>query len=104
MPEKTAENGSTYKIDGKTFVWTTDEGDEVTIPLRIKLKVIRKMAGRDLNDLDVMFDIIEAIAPGQADKLDEQDALDFQAMFEAWNDEYKALSGATLGEASGSSD
>lgn len=104
MPEKTAANGSTYTVDGKQFVWTTDEGAEVRIPLRIKLKVIRSMRGRDLNDLDTMFDILEAIVPDQADTLDEQDVLDFQAMFSTWNAEYKTMSGATLGESSSSSD
>lgn len=92
MPEKTR-----YKIDGKTFVWTTDEGDEVSLPMRIKLKVIRGMADRDLN-ADAMFEILEALTPGQSEVLDEMDLNDFQDMFTAWQREYELLSGASLGE------
>lgn len=103
MPEKKTKADKPYRIDGKKFVWTTDEGDTVTIPLRIKLKLIRSMAGRDL-DAASMFDMLEALIPGQADTLDEMDVNDFQAMFKAWQTEYNALTGATLGESSGSSD
>lgn len=92
MPKK-----DRYTIDGKTFVWTTEDGDTVEIPMRIKLKVIRGMADRDLN-ADAMFDILEALIPGQAEILDEMDLNDFQAMFNAWQKEYEALSGASLGE------
>lgn len=96
MPTKDS-NGKQYKIDGKTFTWTTDEGDTVTVPLRLKLGVIRSLAGREL-DPAAMFEIIDRIAPGQADVMDEQDVNDFTAMFTTWQQEYAALQGATPGE------
>lgn len=102
MPEKKTQNGEPYKIDGKTFTWTTDDGVDVSIPLRVKLKVIRSMAERDL-DADAMFEILDAIAPGQGELIDDMDVNDFQAMFTTWQREYQALSGASLGEASSSS-
>lgn len=97
MPAKTTANGTQYKITGKQFTWTTDEGATVTIPMRLKLGVIRKLAGREL-DAEVMFEIVDTIAPGQGDVLDEQDVNDFTAMFTTWQKEYNALQGATPGE------
>lgn len=104
MPTKKAKGEQPYEIDGKTFVWhplnDDDERghlDDVRIPLRIKLKVIRSLSGRDL-DVEAMFDILERLIPDQAEALDEMDLNDFQAMFETWQKEYKELSGATPGE------
>jgi hypothetical protein len=97
MPEKTATNGQRYSIDGRTFIWTTDEGDHVRIPMRIKLKVIRALADRDMSAA-VMFELLENLIPDQADVIDEMDLNDFQSMFVAWQAEYEALSGASLGE------
>lgn len=103
MPSKKAKTGQQYAIDGKTFVWTSPEADvEIRIPMRLKLKTIRAMSGRNLDDLETMFDLLDAVAPGQGEALDELDVNEFQAMFDAWQTEYNALSGATLGEASSS--
>jgi len=97
MPEK-QKNGKRYKINGRTFTWTTEDGDEVEIPMRVKLKVIRQMAGREM-DAEAMFDMLETLIPEQAPVLDEMDIVtDFQPMFMAWQEEYNALSGATPGE------
>ena len=97
MPTKKTAADKRYSIDGKTFTWTTEDGEAVEIPMRIKLKVIRSLAGRDL-DAEAMFLILEQIIPGQAETLDEMDLNDFQDMFSTWQDEYQKLSGATLGE------
>lgn len=91
-----------YTIDGKVFTWTTEDGEQVNIPLRIKLKVIRGLAGVEL-DADGMFEMLDKLIPDQADVLDEMDLNDFQAMFQAWQREYEQLSGARLGESSPSS-
>ena len=104
MPEKKSKTGEPYKVTGKRFVWQPiDDNDErgnlpaIEIPLRMKLKVIRDLSGRDL-DAASMFEILERLIPGQADALDEMDVNDFSAMFVAWQQEYQALNGATLGE------
>ena len=97
MPTKTTKSAQKYQVDGKAFIWTTEDGDTITIPLRIKLKVIRGMAGREL-DADAMFDMLDKLVPDQSDAIDEMDLNDFQAMFSAWQSEYESLSGATLGE------
>ena len=104
MSEKTPapQKDPRYRIDGKAFIWTTEDGDEVRIPLRIKLKVLRSLAGDDL-DINAMLKMIDAIVPDQGDVIDEMDVNDFQAMFSTWQKEYTALSGATLGESAGSS-
>ena len=102
MPAKTTDAGRKYEVDGKTLTWTTDEGQQVTVPLRLKLKVIRSMGAEDLNP-DTMFALLEKIIPDQAEVLDEMDLNDFQEMFKTWQSEYAALSGATLGESQGSS-
>jgi hypothetical protein len=104
MPTKQTKNAEPYDIDGKVFVWhPLDDDDQrgnladVRIPMRVKLKVIRELAGREL-DASAMFDILERLIPDQADALDEMDLNDFQAMFTAWQAEYTALNGATPGE------
>jgi hypothetical protein len=97
MPEKSAANGQRYTIDGRTFIWTTEDGDHVRIPMRIKLKLIRSIAGRELDAAD-MFELLERLIPDQAEVIDEMDLNDFEAMFTAWQKEYESLSGATLGE------
>lgn len=104
MPEKKTKAGKPYRITGKRFIWSPlDDNDErgnlpdVEIPLRIKLKVIRSMADREL-DAAAMFTILEALIPNQSAELDEMDLNDFQAMFNAWQTEYNSLNGATLGE------
>jgi hypothetical protein len=98
MPEKTTEDGRKYTIDGRMFTWTTEDGSEVKIPMRVKLKVIRQMTDRDM-DAAAMFDILEQVAPGQGEVLDEMDIVtDFEPMFSTWQDEYNALTGASLGE------
>lgn len=91
-----------YTIDGKTFMWTTEDGVGIQIPMRIKLKVIRGMAGVELH-ADAMFKVLDSLIPDQAAALDEMDINDFQAMFTAWQNEYQALSGASLGESARSS-
>src|SRR3954468_21035461 len=101
MPDKPVTVNATptrYSIDGKVFSWTTEDGEVVVIPMRIKLKVIRKLAGQDLDNADTMFDVLEQVIPHQATVLDEMDLNDFVAMFAAWQTEYQALSGASLGE------
>jgi hypothetical protein len=109
MPTKTTPAGREYDVDGKRFTWhPLDDDDQpgtlpdVVLPLRIKLGVLRSLSGRDL-DADGMFAMLEALAPDQSDTLDEMDVADFQAMFSTWQAEYQALSGAALGESSGSS-
>lgn len=103
MPEKSTKTGETYKIDGKKFVWTTEDGDTVTIPLRIKLKVLRSLSDMDADNVATMFALLEQVAPNQADVLDELDVNEFQRCFAAWQREYNSLNGATLGESSSSS-
>jgi hypothetical protein len=109
MPTKQTASGREYDIDGKKFVWhPLDENDEagnlpdVTIPLRLKLKVVRSLGGRTL-DNDVMFEMLEALIPNQTEVLDEMDVNDFQDMFGAWQEEYNSVTGADLGESSASS-
>lgn len=108
MPTKKTETSKQYRIDGRKFIWTVDvdEGEdpvEITIPLRIKLGVIRSVGADSDMDASTMFLMIEKLAPGQSDQLDEMDLNDFQTMFTTWQAEYEKLSGATLGESTGSS-
>ncbi len=88
---------SRYTVEGKTFTWTTEDGEHVSIPLRIRLGMVRSLAARAL-DADARFDILDDLIPDQAEVLDNMDLNDFQAMFVAWQKEYQALAGASLGE------
>lgn len=90
-------------VDGKTYVWKTEDGDKIRIPLRIRLKVLRKIGtDRDL-DAGAMFDMLELLIPDQAETLDEMDVNDFTAMFTSWQKAYSERTGAALGESLGSS-
>jgi len=102
MPTKKTKQGHPYKIDGKSFAWVTEDDVEVVIPMRVRMKVLRALGDVDL-DAAGMFKMIEAIAPDQVDAIDDMDANEFAAMFATWQDEYQALSGASLGESAGSS-
>lgn len=102
MPKKKTATGREYDVTGKAFTWhpDSDEGEtlpDVTLPLRIKLKLIRRM--NDVNlDAAGMFAMLEAVAPGQMDTFDEMDVNDFTDCFTTWQSEYQALQGATPGE------
>lgn len=103
MPTKTTpDTAKRYQVSGKAFTWTAEDGGTITIPLRIKLGLVRKLAAEqgDDDDMDttLMFSMLDAIIPGQADALDDMDVNDFVAMFRTWQREYSALSGASLGE------
>lgn len=99
MPQtaKKAPRDHQGKVEGKTFIWKTEDGAILAIPLRIKMKVIRAIGGADL-DAAGMFDLVDAIAPGQAEIIDEMDTGDFQRAFVAFQAEYTKLNGATPGE------
>lgn len=104
MPTKTTPNGREYDVDGKKFIWhPLDDDDQpgnltdVVIPLRLKLGAIRDLSEREL-DAAAMFQILERLIPNQAAALDELDVNDFTNMFQTWQNEYQALSGASLGE------
>lgn len=87
-----------HRLEQGTFIWTTDDGGEIRLPLKLKLKVIRSLADKDLDNISTMFAMIDAIAPGQEAVLDEQDVNDFSAMFTTWQQVYNEQTGAPLGE------
>ena len=109
MPIKKNPAGREYEVKGKSFLWfPLDDDDQpvsdpVTIPLRLKVGTIRKFGATADMDIEKMFSLVEAIIPDQSDALAEMDLNDFSAMFVAWQREYELLSGASLGESSGSS-
>lgn len=102
MPVKTSPRGHEYKVGDKKFEWTTEDGEVLTLPMRLKLKVIRSLSGEEL-DPSTMFVILESIAPGQGSVLDEMDVNEFVDCFSTWQAEYQALTGASLGESGSSS-
>lgn len=108
MPEKTTAAGRRYEVDGRRFTWfplddDDNEGEPLTLPLRIKLGAVRGMMGENL-DASAMLAILGKIAPEDVvERMDEMDLSDFEAMFATWNKEYSALSGASLGESASSS-
>ncbi|MGL5910665.1 MAG: hypothetical protein ACRCZP_11730 [Phycicoccus sp.] len=111
MPTKSTPDGRwTYQIDGKRFTWTAtiDDADgaeaevAVVLPMRLKAKLLRKLATGD-DDIEVIFDIIEAVAPQHLATADEMDMTELSVMFATWQREYAALAGASLGESEGSS-
>jgi hypothetical protein len=108
MVTKQSSNGSSYEIDGRRFIWHPEpfEGEEtlpdVVIPLRIKMGLVLDIAGQEL-DNSVIATMFERIIPAQMDVVREMDVNDCQEMFTTWQADYNALTGASLGESSGSS-
>ncbi|MGH6978297.1 MAG: hypothetical protein ACRED4_03240, partial [Brevundimonas sp.] len=110
MPTKTSTEGRSYEIDGRKFVWRPEDDDGVTgnlpdvrIPLRLMLGLVLDLADGDSLDAKIMAQMLERLIPNQMDVLREMDLNDFQDMFTTWQTEYTQLSGASLGEFSGSS-
>lgn len=109
MPTKKTATGREYEVDGKRFRWfPLDDDDQpkaepLVIPLRIKLGTLRGIgAGGGEVSPDVMFAMLEKLAPNQSTLMDDMDVNDFVACFNTWQTEYNALSGASLGESSAS--
>ena len=109
MTTKTTKTGRDYEIeDGKRLVWHATVWDDedpfdIAIPLRFKVGALRPLKGADMNDPGVMVDMLDRIIPNQSERVDDLDVNDLMEMFETWFEEYNALNGASLGEASGSS-
>jgi hypothetical protein len=95
-------NDHRVSVKDKVFTWTTEDGDTLTIPLRVKMKVLRQLNDIAL-DAEGMFQMVTAVAPDQAAIIDEMDANDFTAAFEAWREAYAEEAEASLGESSSSS-
>lgn len=89
-------------IEGKKFQWATEDGETLTLPMRVKVKVLRQLGELAL-DSDGMYQMAVAVAPDQADTIDEMDVNDFTDGFNAWRAAYADLAGASLGESSSSS-
>lgn len=111
MPTKTTDNGRwTYHVDAKRFTWPatidTDDGDEatvdITLPLRIKARLIRQIAKDDDADIETIFKMIEAVAPQQVSTCEDMDMAELSTMFATWQTEYQALAGASMGESDSS--
>lgn len=111
MPTKTTDKGREYDIKkGRFLVWHAevweDEGEtpfDITLPLRIKLKVVRAIGTDAEMDADAMMKVLNLLVPDQSEALEEMDLNDFQEMFTTWQAEYEQLNGASLGESAGSS-
>lgn len=108
MPEKTTPDGRKYDIDGKAILWHPEDDDgvqgnkpDIRVPLRLKMGLVLKMAEREM-DNTVMAEMITAIIPNQSEAIADMDVNDFQDMFTTWQREYNTVSGASLGEPSGS--
>ena len=110
MPTKTTKDGRSYEIEGRWFVWHADvwedEGEkpfDVRIPLRFKVGSLRPLKGMSLDDPTAMLEMLDRVIPDQSEKVNDLDVNDLMTMVAAWFDEYNALNGASVGEASGSS-
>lgn len=109
MPEKTTAAGRTYEVDGRKFCWfpldddDQPKADPIRVPLRMKLGVVFDIGAHEDMDVTHMRALIERLAPGQSEALEDMDLLDFQEMFTTWQAEYHLLSGASLGESGRSS-
>jgi hypothetical protein len=107
MVSKTSTQGRTYDIDGRRFTWHPEPFEDETlpdimIPLRIKMGMILDLGGREIDNA-VIAEMFERIIPTQMDAVREMDVNDCQDMFTTWQTEYNNLTGAGLGESSGSS-
>lgn len=108
MVTKTSTQGRQYDLDGRRFTWHPEQFDgeatlpDISIPLRIKMGMILDLAGREMDNA-VIAEMFERIIPTQMDVVREMDVNDCQDMFTTWQTEYNSLTGASLGESSGSS-
>lgn len=80
----------------KDFTWPLEDGSgEITLPLKMKVKILREARGK--SDLDFMFIVIDGIAPPKVQaQIDEMDAGELKRMFEQWQVAWQARSGASV--------
>ena len=64
--------------------------------------LILDLAGKEIDNA-VIAEMFARIIPTQMDVVREMDVNDCQDMFMTWQSEYNTLTGASLGESSGSS-
>jgi len=106
MPILTTDAGREYKVTGKKLIWYPERIDdttptEVSLPLRIKLKLLLAIGEDDVTaSNERMLDFIRALAADQIDAIQEMDVNDFGQMFTTWLETYNTLNGVSLGEAS----
>lgn len=86
------------RIIEHNFHWmSSDPGvGEVVIPLKFKVKLLRKMREMEGEDLKFMFFMLEELTPGYQDNIDEMDMVEFQTMFSEWQAEWQSLQGASV--------
>lgn len=90
QPEKSLREryADRFKILDKTFIWTSEDGETVAIPLRVSMAVFMKFDHRAL-DRGAFFDLMAEIAPEQLDVIKRMDgAHDFDPMVFTWNEVY----------------
>lgn len=84
----------------ENFRYTTRDGDEIVLPPRVKVKVLRAVARAD-SDIDAMLGLIDAVASKKMRaRIDEMDADELVDMFEKYSE--AIAGGASVGESESS--
>ena len=90
---------SRFTIDGRTFTWTTEDDEKVTVPLRVPMDLVLEFAEVAMGDAE-RFSFLSQVAPDAEPTLRKMDRNDFNAMYSAWLLAY--YDGAKPGESSAS--
>lgn len=85
-----------HRVDGDLFVWLDPEVGEITIPLRFRTKHLREIAKGQMDDVELLFYLLDNLAPDQTAKVDELDAADAMRMLGAWQAAWNEARGASL--------
>ena len=92
MPEKPT-------TEPKVFVWETEDGETVTLPLRVPMGMYIEFMSVLMTE-DNMLAALTKLAPAEVERFGQMDRNDFVGMFHAWQKRYAG--GASLGESEGS--
>lgn len=87
-----------HEVVDDVFVWHSANPDvgEVRIPLRFKTKILRRIASGELDDLQMLFLVLDETAPDYVDAVDEQDAIESAQMLNLWQAAWNEARGASL--------
>jgi len=101
IPE--SESAPQFQVIDQVFVWHLEDQDDIRIPLRIKMKLLRELVRiekeEDASDMEQLFVLLDALGDHKSiEQIDEMFIEDATPLIEAYFDEFAAHNKATPGE------
>lgn len=104
-PVPASDNAPRHQVVENTFIWPDTEQGDIRIPLRFKMKLLRKVnAMKDADEIDQLFMLLDGLGDTRSqEQIDEMDVFDAKDLIEAYFEEFEAKNEARMGESRRSS-